>query len=282
MYDVLESWNEYYSNPSTPLSALYKREYRSNKAAHSGSQHVFRCFFVKCTAVRGGGILVESETKLLIEETSFFSCEANSGRGGGVYFNTEGSCISSRVCSYKCKANISGQFSYVLFPDSLDHNNTMRDCSISGTNNPNRNVEISLKYGLIHVSSINSSYNSCDVYSGIGVESSSNISSDCLVSCSCFTYNLMKRYSALRFQGDNKHEMRKCNVINNTQKELGYNGAISAPCFLDIYDLCIIENNAEFSIYQSNNGTINIYNTILDKSCYGNITIQNTSKNIIC
>ena len=265
MHNVLESWNEYYSNPSTPLSSLYKSEYRSNKTAHAGSQHVFRCFFAKCTATQGGGILVESETKLLIEETSFFSCEATSGMGGGVYFDTNGSCIFSRVCSYMCKANSSGQFCYVKLPELLEHNNTMKDCSISGIDNPSKMVGICMKDGKILVSSINSSYNSCDVFSGVGLESCSSTPSDCLVSYSCFTHNSMKRYSSVKFQGDNKHEMRRCNVINNTQELSGY-GAISAPFYLDIYDSCIINNNATYSIYQYGNGEVNVYNTVLDQS----------------
>ena len=217
MRDVLGAWNEYYSDPSVPNSTFYKREYRSNQTASFGSQHVSRCLFSECTAAQGGGILVDSETKLLIEETSFLSCEATSGKGGGAYFKGEGSCISSRVCSYKCKATSTGQLFYILFTDSLAHKNMMKDCSLSGTDSPGQYSGIYLKYGTILVSSINSSYNICSYHTGFTVYSSSTTTpSDCLISYSCFMHNTMKECICAMLYGKKKHEMRNCNVIKNT------------------------------------------------------------------
>ena len=45
-----------------------------------------------------------------------------------------------------------------------------------------------------------------------------------------------------------------------------------------MYDSCIIENNAAYSIRQESSGEINVYNTVFDKQKEGNVIVQNEAK----
>lgn len=278
MLNLVFLWNDFYSDPVSPSNSLQKTEYKETKNAASGSQYVFQCFFVDCSSSMGGDILATSETKLLIEETTFSSCQATSGKGGGLYFDTTGSCILSKVCSFKCKSSSYGQFCYVKFPDTIGYNNTMKDCSISCTDNPSKSSETRLYYGTILVSSINSSFNKCDCWSGFCVYPASSSSySDCVLSFSCFSNNNMNGYMCVAFYGSSsKGEMRKCNVIKNSQTSSSY-GAVHTSGFLNVRESCVIENSIPYAFSIVTSNQINVYDSVFDKSNSGKVTIENNA-----
>ena len=126
MHHLDLSWDEFYKEPGVPASSFYKKQFGTTKTVSEESQYVAYCMFVDCSATKGGGILIESKTILLIEETSFSSCQATSGNGGGLYFNAQGSSTLSKICSFKCRATNQAQFCYVEFSMERLHNIMLR------------------------------------------------------------------------------------------------------------------------------------------------------------
>ena len=270
------SWNDFYSSPSSPSSLFEKSRYESTKNASSGSQYVYLCFFIDCSAEKGGGILVTYDTNLLVEETSFNSCKATSGNGGGLFFEATGNSILYKVCSYQCEAASHGLFCYMKLPDSLSYNNTIKDSSASYSNCPSCYRTLYPYYGKIHVSSLNSSKNVALYFSGILVYSASSSSfSDCLISYSCFSDNEAKNDACVFYTRTGKGEMRYCNVIRNQQVKKSSRGIVATNVPLNIYDSYIVENDADRSIY-SNGSTVNVYNTTFDKSKGSGVIVQST------
>lgn len=278
MLDVAHAWNDFYSQPSSPASNLPKNRYTSSQTPTQGSSYVYCCFFASCSASKGGGILVSTETKMLIEETSFSSCQATSGSGGGMFFSATGCCILYRVCSFKSKASSEGHFIYTTLPQSTVYNNTMKYCSVSWTENSAVQSSACLLYGKILVSSVNSSFNKCEYFSGIKVRVFSSLYSDCVISYSCFSNNEEKSgVNCIFYSGSGYSEMRSCNVINN--KQTGTNsGTIYVDYYLNIYDSCIIDNEAPYIISIGSGGDANFYNTTFDKTFKNGGVIKSTAK----
>ena len=71
--------------------------------------------------------------------------------------------------------------------------------------------------------------------------------------------------------------MKKCNVINNSQVSSTWSTVFSAH-FLNIYDSCIIDNNAPYSLWcYDSNAIINVYNSVIDKKVYhGTVNIKSS------
>ena len=264
---LINAWLDFYSNPASPASIFQKEKYENiTKAVSSGSQYVYSCYFVDCSAKRGGGILATSETNILIEETTFSSCKATSGDGGGIFFEITGNCVLCRVCSFACTAPSNGAFCYVKLPVDLSYNNSMKDSSILYSNCPSAYRTIWLSYGKIFVSSINSSNNIGYQYVGIFVTSISSCDfSDCLISFSCFSNNKATHSVYVVYDGSGKGEMRSCNVMNNIQGQKSAYGAIYANSPLNVYDSYVIINDGDQS-FHGFKCTINLYRTIFDKT----------------
>ena len=268
------AWNDFYKDPLSQTSQLFATKYSNQQNAAAGSQYVYRCFFDGCSGSYGGAILVSATTKLLVEETTFFSCYA-SGSGSAVYFScSSGCCILSKVCGYKCKSNSVGQFSCVNLGTSLDNNNSMIDCSISSIDNPSYEMGICLSCGSIRVNSINSSNNICNYFTSIFLEPiSSSDPSCCSVSFSYFGNNVAKGNIIVFFEYGYAYEMKTCNVVNNSQSDNSW-GVIYSYKYLNIYDSCVVENDATYSLSVNSEGSTNVYNCIFDKSTKGSVVIK--------
>ena len=277
---LVNAWADFYSNPSSPASIFQKEKYtKSSKTAAAGSQYVFCCFFLECTATKGGGILSTSQTNLLIEETSFSSCQATSGNGGGLFLSATATsnCIIYRVCSYACTATSNGPFCHTTLPKALNCNNMMNDSSVVYSNCPSSYRMICINYGKIIVSSINSSKNTGKCYVGILLYPSSSCNySDCQIMYSYFSNNEAKDHNCVVFDSGGKAQMKSCNIINNTQSDKSRLGILFTNSPLNIYDSCALGNNADYSFY-GNGGSINLYNTIFDKSINSYVTIKSAA-----
>ena len=241
----------------------------------SESQYVYCCYFVDCSAEKGGGILATSQTNMLIEETSFSSCKATSSDGGGLYFETTGSCVLYRVCSFACTAPSNGPFCSIKLQNSLSYNNTMKDSSVANSNCARRTIW--LKYGMILASSINSSKNIADYYPNLVYPSSSCDFADCLISFSCFSNNEVRVHVCVLYDSGGKGEMRSCNVINNTQGQKSECGVVYTNSPLNIYNSCVIGNDADRAFYCSGSYKINLYNTTFDKTSNYNAVVQSSA-----
>ena len=272
MYVLNDAWIDFYNDPLSPASRLFAAKYTNQQNVTVGSLHVYSCFFDNCSASSGAAILVSASTKLLVEETTFSSCQA-SEQGSALYFYNSGSCILSKVCGYKCKSNGDGQFSYVSLSNVLDDNNSMIDCSISGIDNPSYYYGIYLCYGSIKIYSTNSSNNICyDKTSLFLIPVSSSDPSCCSVSFSCFANNIAKGCILIQFESGNAYEMKSCNVVKNSQSSNSW-GVIYSYKNLNIYDSCVVENDATYSLY-ANGGSINVYNCTFDKLTQGSVVIK--------
>ena len=278
MFIALFSWQEFYAEPSSPVYTLPRNKYTSSQTVSQGSYYVFACFFASCSASKGGGVFVSAETKLLVEETSFSSCKATSGSGGGLFISSVSSCLFSKVCSYQCKATSSGQFCYHSLSQSAEYTTKLKDCAISYTNNPDCDGSIYIQFGLIFVSSVNSSFNKCCYYSGIRIDPLPSGNLDCSVTFSCFSNNEGKsgKICVNFYSSSSQAEMRSCNVVGNKQDGSSYGTVTATYTYLYIYDSIVIDNVAPYSI-ATNHGTVNINNTIFDKIDSG-CSIQSKAK----
>ena len=275
MIKLLFSWEDYYSKSDSSLKTNKNEKYNSIQITTTGSHFVFRCYFIDCSSQKGGAIQISSETKLLIEETVFSFCLATSGNGGSINFEGSGACVIIKSCCFRCKASYLGPFIYVKYPDSLDSYCTVCDCASSYSIISSGNEEISLYKGVIHISYINSSYNKCKLFSGIYVNSATASDySNCSITFSCCANTNELDYSTICCSGDGKACLKSCNVVNNTQWKNDY-GAIYGYCYISIHDVCVVGNNASYSI--SARKSANVYNTIYDKLIDSNVEIKTTA-----
>ena len=152
----------------------------------------------------------------------------------------------------------------------------MKDSSVACSNCPTTSRTIRLKCGAILVSSINSSKNTASEFPNLVYPSTSCNFADCLISFSCFSNNEMKSYICVLYDSGGKGEMRSCNVINNTQGQKSQFAAVYTNSPLNIYNSCVIGNDADRSFYGSSN-RINLYNTIFDKTSNYNAVVQESA-----
>lgn len=271
MNHPLYSWDEFFSDPSNPSSTKKHEVYLINQTFTESSHYVCNCMFMNCESSEGGAILVLTSTSILIEATTFISCQA-ANAGGSIFFDATGNCILSRVCSIQSKTNGIGQFSWVYLIESTKYRNFMKDCAVSYTDNEGYSYEMYLQFGKILISSVNSSKNRCYSNSGPIVCPIDYVDySYCVISFSCFANNYAKNYICVYFEIiHGNYEMRACNVINNTQAS-PERGTVFAAHFLSVYDSCIKGNNATYSLYgyeYNDYGQINVFNCTYDKQIF--------------
>ena len=96
------AWDTYYTGEST---MTYTREKGRILISQSESIYIKKCYFSKLyTEGCGSSIFIEdtkslTETKLLVESSSFLDCRATMF-GGAIFFNTRGQSVFSLACVF--------------------------------------------------------------------------------------------------------------------------------------------------------------------------------------
>lgn len=106
---INSEWSDYYTDP---YNYTYQHEtYNDSEiSVSSASYYIVHCIFANFTSTSLYFDSTDSSTKLLIEDTSFFSC-STSGDGGCLYFFNSGQVAQSRIFDSNCYASDNGQHS---------------------------------------------------------------------------------------------------------------------------------------------------------------------------
>jgi hypothetical protein len=268
------------TTPTTYSSGYGEKQTPS--ASSDGGVYILNSLFNRCTSTSDGGALYcsKSVTYLLIESTSFFSCNTYTGYGGAIYFentNNGQSVLYGVCCNDCCSTYIRhsyGQFGYIQVGNNVLNKNYVNYSSISRCMNENSNsyYMLYLYNGKICCPSVNISLNKCYSYLGIYCYSSA-ISSYVTLSYSTFTDNNITGYVCIYLGGgtNSKLEMKCCNVLRNTHPS-GSWGLFYIYGNMTIDDSCIIENNAPLYFEMRNPNSITLSNCTIDKTTkYGNL-----------
>jgi hypothetical protein len=258
---------------------MFSKEYGTRQTPSDTSVYVLNCLFRTITSTSSGGALYCSSpvTHLLVESSSFFSCNS-SGIGGAVCFSNSGGvqCILLEVCGYDCRtiSGGNGPFSYNNLNDATSTKNFINYSSISrcGTEISNPYYMICHFYGTHCYPSVNISMNKCCSRSGIcsGPSVDSN-SVTCSISYSTFADNIATGHICIQLSRTGaKYEIKSCNILRNAQGTLGKDGTIATWGTTMIEDSCILENKATNVFYQGDTN----YRTTLSKC-----TVDSTSNN---
>ena len=127
---VRTAWDDYFPG-SSPSQTFATTKYTDVQSTSSTNVFVLHCLFSGCTSTSYGGALACSGSvqRLLIESSSFFSCNTSSNKGGGIYFeNTNnGECVLYKVCGNDCiptcTSDSFGQVVFTFIKDSSSNKN---------------------------------------------------------------------------------------------------------------------------------------------------------------
>jgi hypothetical protein len=276
------AWKDFFSTSPTTLNP---QKYNSRQTPTDSSLYVLNCLFVGCKSTsEGGALYCGSTTYLLVESSSFFSCDTSSGTGGAIRFsNGNGECVLNKVCGNNCYAP-GGQFAYTVVRNTVTSKNYFNYSSIARCLNGGSSSErtLSLVNGKICCPSVNISMNRCYYYSGIICHPFTNSGYvTCSISYSSFADNTASDCSCIRFwRPDANYDVKCCNIIRNTQINLGSQGTIRTDGNVLISDSCIIENKANLIFYSTSSSyTVTLSNCTVDSTTNNlNLIKQNTVK----
>jgi hypothetical protein len=282
MSEHRSAWNDYFSGTSQPqvINQQTTRQTPSNE-----SVHILNCLFQSVTSTSAGGAVScgTSVTYLLVESSSFFSCKTSSGSGGAIYFgNTNnGQSILHTVCGYDCSTSSTyGQHIAIFVGNNPLAKNYVNYSSFSRCLNEQRNEVLAIYYGKVCCPSLNVSMNRCNSYSAIWFYSYGDSNSvTCSLSYSSIVDNSAVSSTCIYFSSTGvKSEIKSCNILRNTQGNLGSYGTIYAYKNLVIEDSCILENKATYIFYQVDSSySITLSNCTVDSFSYsGRLTTRNT------
>jgi hypothetical protein len=276
-------WDDYFSG-------IIPKEYGTRQTPTDTIVYVSNCLFRSITSSsHGGALCCTSVTYLLIGSSSFFSCYTSTQYGGAVYFqNTNnGQCIMYEICCNDClstytSASSFGQFAYITVGNSVSSKNYFNYSStVHCLSDPATSCRTSsLINGKVYCPSINSSMNKCVCRPGIFCQTFCDTDSlICSLSYSSITDNNATGHTCIiLWTPSTKHEVKRCNIIRNTQVSLGSEGTIRSMGNAIIYDSCLLENKANYIFYaESSSYTMTLSNCTVDlTSNNGFLTIQNT------
>jgi hypothetical protein len=284
---IRTAWNDYFT--STGQNNINSQTFSLRQTPSNTGVYVSNCLFRFTTSSGNGGALsCTSVTYLLIESTSFISCSTSGQNGGAVYFsNSRGQCALHRICGFDCCSTYTsrsdGQFVFTSVNNAISSKNYVNYTSITRCMNQisTSHHVLCLFYGKICCPSINISMNKCPHSSGIYcqpfIDSNSYTSS---LTYSSFADNFATISICIYFfwRGTANHEVKSCNVLRNTQGNLGSNGLFIAHDNVLIEDSCILENKARYIFYQVNSAyRFTIINCTIDStSNNGYLIIRNT------
>jgi hypothetical protein len=280
------AWNDYFS--ATNPTLLSSQTHTSKPTLSGAGVYISDCLFRTITSSDTGGALYSSNsvTYLLIESTSFFSCRTSNGHAGAVYFyhSSGGECVLHEVCGYDCfSAYPSGTphylFAYLRANAAASYKNYFNYSSIVHCVNPDTYYTICLSYGKICCPSVNMSMNKCNIRTIYCIPFAVSNSVTCSFSHSSFADNIVTGFTCFFLnRGGTDYEIKSCNILRNTQDNLGTEGTIYTVGNLDIKDSCILENKANRIFHQgSSSCTVTLSNCTVDlTSNNGYLTIKNT------
>jgi hypothetical protein len=282
LFHVKTEWNHYFTGNPT---LIQQNVYTSKQTPSDTSVHILNCLFKSITSTTAGGAVYCSSVQyLLVESSSFFSCNGN-GHGGAVHFtNTNnGQCVFYGTCGYDCYTANSkyGQFVYTKIYDSISNKNYVNYSSASRCVNEYSSSydSLSLYYGKICCPSVNVSMCKTQYYVGaycVPFKDSNSIT--CSFSYSTFTDNNSTSSCCIYLAvTGSTNEIKSCNILRNTQVSINSDGTISTGGNLIIEDSCILENTVSNTFYVSSSYTITLSNCTIDNTtCSGSLIIQNT------
>jgi predicted outer membrane repeat protein len=288
---IRTGWSDFFEG--YPSTTLVPKEYTSNQTLSGTNVYVLNCVFSKCTSTEhGGAISCKSASFMLIESSSFFTCNTSQRYGGAVYFqNSSCECVLYKVCANDClstNTNVSsyGQFLYTEVKNGVFVKNYVNYSSISRCVNdiPNSWYTLYLNNGKTFVTSVNISKNKCGHRSGICCWPHTNSSYiTCSLSYSSFTDNRASGFNCIYFQKTiPKNEIICCNILRNSHDSIT-NGIIDAYGNSTIDNSCILGNRAEFTFRTySSTYTITLTNCTIDKTATinGVLIIQSPITNV--
>jgi hypothetical protein len=282
------AWSDYFTGSPT---LIQKQDYGTRQTPSDTSVYILNCLFRSITSTSSGGALCcSSVTYLLVESTSFFSCNTSSMRGGAIYYSNtnSGQCVLYEVCGYDCCSTYTsgssshGQFSYVYVYNVASSKNYFNYSSISRcvTEYSSSHHTMRHYYGTICYPSVNMSLNKCYGRSGIICCPYKDPNSlTCSLSYSTFADNIATGYTCIMLWTTGmKHEIKSCNILRNTQGSLSSEGTIYTVGDVMILNSCILENTATYIFHQGDSSyRITVSNCTVDSSSkYGNVVTQNT------
>jgi hypothetical protein len=282
------AWEDYF--PVTTLKNLSSQTYTSKQTPSSTGVYVSNCLFnfIKSSG-DGGALLCTSVTYLLVESSSFFSCNTSGQNGGAIYFYNRGSgqCVLYEVCGNDCFSTYTsgsslGQFARIDVSNGATSKNYVNYSSITRCVNERSNsyYTLCLIYGNICCPSVNISMNKCSYFSGFCCNpfGDSNTITFSL-SYSSFADNSANECGCIGFYDNSaKCEIKSCNILRNTQGALSSNGIVFTSGNTMIEDSCILENKADYIFYAASSSyTITLSNCTVDKTTNNrNLVTQNT------
>ena len=283
---IKNGWSDYYEGSVSP--GYTKNAYNSQIQLTSSSNiYIFDCLFNSITSgTDGGAILATTTPSLLIESTLFSSCKTTANEGGAIYFvNTgTGQSVMNKVCGIDCCSTYSsstsyGQFAFTYVKDNINNKNYVNFTSIAHCINTITNslYTIEIADGKISIQGVNITKNKCYSRSAFYLQSAAVTSS---LLYSSFVNNTALGYNCIYLCSSSQKEMKNCNVIRNTRGSSTSEGTIRSNGNLNIYESCILENNASYVFYAASGYTITLSNCTTDASNKksGNLVVSNTAE----
>jgi hypothetical protein len=241
--------------------------------------YVYDCFFRDISYYSGGGALYCSRSvyKLLIEQSSFFSCKTSSSCGGGVYFDNTGNyeSVLSKICSFDCSCGSNGQYAFINLGNNGDYKNHFNDSSITHSLKDGKNQydSLFLESSTIFCPSNNFTNNECSHNPAFSCATRKcSTSETCRISyCSVVNNTANGGYKCIRlYYAGSTHCIDTCNILNNKQTSSEY-GTITAHTNVLIKDSCILGNDEGNTVfYVDSSYKITISNCTVDSNrCSG-------------
>jgi hypothetical protein len=260
-----------------------RNEYAGTRLTpNTNNVYVFDCFFRDISYSSNGGAIScgGSVYKLLIEQSSFFSCKISSGRGGGVYFSNTGNyeCVMSKICAFGCSCSDFGQFASISLYNNANNKNHVNDSTITHSLKEGKSQydSVYLRGETILVPSNNFTNNECYYSSAFCCDTTrSSTSETCWISyCSVVNNTANGGSQCIRlYNSVSIHCIDTCNIINNKQTTTG-SGTIYASTNILIKDSCILGNNEGKTVfYASSSCKITVSNCTVDNNRYSGSVI---------
>jgi hypothetical protein len=245
------SFEDVYGTGLNPTN--YTRiEYGGTRLTPSANNvYVYDCFFHDFSYSSNGGALSCSNSvyKLLIEQSSFFSCKTSGGHGGGVYFDCSGNyeSVISKICGFGCSCSGCGTCAFIRLYNSANYKNHVNDSSLTQSlkNGKSPYDSIYLCSDNMLIPSGNFTNNECSSSPAFCCDSTrSSTSETCIISyCSIVNNTANGGNMCVRlYNTGSTHRIDTCNIINNKQTSTSY-GTIYASANILIKDSCILGNN---------------------------------------
>ena len=208
-------WSEAYE----PCQTINSKTYNTQQTIPCTKVYVLNCIYDRCISNSNGGAITSTSYEyFLIEETTFQECQCTSGYGGAIYL-LNGNCDLYKICGKSCNATAGiGQFAYIN-SDATNYKHTFNYSSLSFCTNEQREYISRHTSGTVIISSLNSSFNSCKVASGIYYCPFTQKTS--LIEFSFLSNNSATRYYCIYLDRSNalKKEVKSCNIIYNSQND---------------------------------------------------------------